>query len=70
MIIAARTFDLIAAIHDGEHEILDMQQRQDIACILQDAARVMANAAQRLALTPTQAQTVKRLQDNTPKHLN
>ena len=68
--ITATVFDLLTAIESGEHHLITSTQRDDLAVLLADAARALANTSQRLRLSPSQAEALRYLQHNQPANLN
>ena len=69
--IASSVFDLLTAIESGEHHAISRTQRDDLAVLLADAARALANTSQRLRLSPSQAEALRYLQQQQqPQHLN
>lgn len=71
--ISWHTLSLIQSINNEEHLVIDQQKRLDLAALLGDAARAIAGSAQRLSLTPQQAEVLRFLQAkqlNQPTHLN
>lgn len=68
--IAWHALSLVAAINKEEHLVIDHQKRGDLAALLGEAARALANSAHRLSVTPHQAEVLRHLQLKQPTHLN
>ena len=71
--IAWHTLSLLSAINNDEHLVIEQQKRLDLAALLGDAARAIAGSAQRLSLSPHQAEVLRFLQAKQlkqPTHLN
>lgn len=68
--IAWHALSLIQSINNEEHLVIDRQKRLDLAALLGEAARSLANSAHRLRLRPHQAEVLRDLQLKQPTHLN
>lgn len=69
-IIAWHALSLLAALNKEEHLVIDQQKRADLAALLGEAARTLANSAHRLCLSPHQAEALRHLQINQPTQLS
>lgn len=68
--IAWHALSLVASINNEEHLVIDRQKRLDLAALLGEAARSLANSAHRLCLSPHQAEVLRNLQLKQPTNLN
>ena len=69
-VIAWHTLGLLNAIAGEERLVLSGRHRRALADLLAEASASLAQAADRLRLTPLKAETLRQLQNQQPKHLN
>jgi hypothetical protein len=66
--VAWNALSLCSSIDSEERLIRDPETRGHIAALLNETARACRQAAERLNLSPAQAETLRQLQANEPRH--